>query len=79
MVVNEAMSLVVLVALPSRLFAVPPDALAAHWSVAAALLLGSLPGAWAGASWATRLRAAALHRVLGVLLVGIAVVFAVHR
>jgi hypothetical protein len=30
------------------------------------LLLGSLPGAWLGASWATRMRAGTLHPVLGV-------------
>jgi uncharacterized membrane protein YfcA len=43
------------------------------------LLAGSLPGAWVGASWATRMRAATLHRVLGVLLLGIAAVFAAHH
>jgi hypothetical protein len=42
-----------------------------HWRsgralVAVSLLLGSLPGAWLGASWATRMRAATLHPVLGV-------------
>jgi uncharacterized membrane protein YfcA len=79
-IVNKAMSLlVVLVALPSRLAAVPLDALAAHWSVAAGLLIGSLPGAWLGASWATRMRAATLYRVLGVLLLGMAAVFAAHH
>ena len=40
-----------------------------HWRsgralVAVSLLLGSLPGAWLGASWATRMRT--LHPVLGV-------------
>jgi len=79
-IVNKAMSLVVvLVALPSRLAAVPLDELTAHWSVVGSLLLGSLPGAWAGASWATRMRAATLHRVLGVLLLAIAVVFGAHH
>ena len=79
-IVNKAMSLlVVLVALPSRLVAVPLDALAGYWFVAVSLLLGSLPGAWMGASWATRMRAATLYRVLGVLLLGIAVVFAAHH
>ncbi len=79
-VVNKAMSLVVvLAALPSRLSAVPLDTVAAHWPAAAGLLAGSLPGAWAGASWATRVRAATLYRVLGALLLGIAAVFAVHH
>jgi uncharacterized membrane protein YfcA len=79
-IVNKAMSLlVVLVALPSRLVAVPLDAVASHWFVAVSLLLGSLPGAWMGASWATRMRAATLYRVLGVLLLGIAAVFAAHH
>jgi hypothetical protein len=41
-IVNKAKSLVVvLVALPSRLIAVPPDAVAAHWFVAVSLLLGT--------------------------------------
>lgn len=76
-IVNKAMSLlVVLVALPSRLIAVPFEALAAHWFVAVSLLVGSLPGAWLGATWATRMRASTLYRVLGGLLLGIAVVFA---
>ncbi len=79
-IVNKAMSLVVvLLALPSRLVAVPLDAVAAHWWVAVSLLLGSVPGAWVGAAWATRVRAATLHRVLGVLLLGIAAVFAAHH
>jgi len=79
-IVNKAMSLVVvLVALPSRLLAVPPDAVAAHWSVALSLLLGSLPGAWTGAAWATRMRAATLYRVLAVLLLGIAALFTAHH
>ncbi|GAA3165221.1 sulfite exporter TauE/SafE family protein [Blastococcus jejuensis] len=79
-IVNKAMSLVVvLVALPSRLLAVPADVVAAHWFIAVSLLLGSLPGAWVGASWATRMRAATLYRVLGVLLLGIAAVFAAYH
>jgi uncharacterized membrane protein YfcA len=79
-IVNKALSLTVVVAaIPSRLGAVPLDQLAAHWFVAASLLAGSLPGAWVGAAWATRMRAATLHRVLGVLLFGIAVVFAVYH
>jgi len=79
-IINKAMSLVVvLAAVPSRIVAVPLDAVAAHWLVAVSLLAGSLPGAWVGASWASRVRAATLYRVLGVLLLGIAAVFAAHH
>jgi uncharacterized membrane protein YfcA len=79
-IVNKLMSLVVvLVALPSRLAAVPLDAVATHWLVVVSLLLGSLPGAWVGASWATRMRTETLHRVLGVLLLVIAAVFAFYH
>ncbi|MGK5557381.1 TSUP family transporter, partial [Actinomadura kijaniata] len=68
-ILNKAMSLVVVVtALPARLAAVPAAEVAAHWTVAADLLAGSLLGAWAGASWAVRMRAATLHRVLAALL-----------
>ncbi|MFC5831138.1 TSUP family transporter [Nonomuraea insulae] len=50
-ILNKAMSLiVVLTALPARLAAVPLADLAAHGTVAANLLAGSLLGAWAGAS-----------------------------
>ncbi len=69
-IVNKAMSLaVVLAALPARLITVPYSALAPHWPIAVDLLAGSLAGAWAGASWATRMRTATLHRVLAALLV----------
>lgn len=69
-IVNKAMSLVVvLTALPARLAAVPLATLAPHWPVAVNLLASSLAGAWAGASWATRMRTATLHRVLAGLLV----------
>ncbi|MEU0572572.1 TSUP family transporter [Nonomuraea sp. NPDC005983] len=69
-ILNKAMSLiVVLVALPARLAAVPFTDLTAHWSVAANLLAGSLLGAWAGASWAVRMRTATLYRVLAALMV----------
>ena len=69
-ILNKAMSLaVVLTALPARLIAVPGSELMAHWSIAANLLAGSLAGAWAGASWATRMRSSTLHRVLAGLLV----------
>jgi uncharacterized protein len=64
-IVNKAMSLaVVLTALPARLVAVPYSELTAHWLVAVNLLAGSLAGAWAGASWATRMATATLHKVL---------------
>ena len=79
-VVNKAMSLVVvLTAVPSRLAAVPADVVTAHWPVVVGLLAGSLPGAWMGASWATRVRDATLHRVLGALLLLIAAVFTAHH
>jgi uncharacterized membrane protein YfcA len=69
-ILNKAMSLaVVLTALPARLAAVPLAVLAPHWPIAVNLLAGSLAGAWVGASWATRLRTATLHKVLAVLLV----------
>ncbi len=79
-IVNKAMSLiVVIVAIPSRLVAVPLGTVAGHWSIVVNLLLGSLAGAWLGATWATRMRPATLYRVLAVLLVGIAAVFAAEH
>ncbi|OEJ35165.1 permease [Streptomyces subrutilus] len=69
-ILNKAMSLVVvLVALPARMAAVPAAEVAARWPVAANLLAGSLLGAWAGASWAVRMRSATLCKVLAVLMV----------
>ncbi|MFB7373685.1 sulfite exporter TauE/SafE family protein [Streptomyces sp. NPDC056222] len=69
-ILNKAMSLVVvLVALPARLAAVPAVEVAAHWPVAVNLLAGSLLGAWAGASWAVRMRSATLYKVLAALMV----------
>lgn len=69
-ILNKAMSLVVvLVALPARMAAVPAAEVAAHWPVAANLLAGSLLGAWVGASWAVRMRSATLYRVLAALMV----------
>ena len=68
-ILNKAMSLVVvLTALPARLLSVPFGQVADHWSVIANLLLGSLVGAWLGATWATRVRSATLYRVLAALL-----------
>ncbi|MFJ3658341.1 sulfite exporter TauE/SafE family protein [Streptomyces nigra] len=66
---NKAMSLiVVLVALPARLAAVSAGEIAAHWSVAVNLLAGSLLGAWAGATWAVRMRSSTLYKVLAALM-----------
>jgi uncharacterized membrane protein YfcA len=72
-ILNKALSLVVvLTALPARLATFPLPDLTPHWNVVANLLLGSLAGAWAGASWATRMRSSTLYRVLAALLVLIA-------
>lgn len=76
-IVNKASSLIVVAsALAFRLRVIPLDVLLAHWPVAANLLGGSLVGAWLGADVATRLRAAALYRVIAVLLLAIAAVLA---
>lgn len=48
--------LVVLTALPARLAAVPLSTLGAQWPVVVNLLAGTLVKAWAGASWATKMR-----------------------
>ncbi|MFC9816353.1 sulfite exporter TauE/SafE family protein [Streptomyces virginiae] len=69
-ILNKAMSLVVvLVALPARMAAVPAAELAERWPVAVNLLAGSLIGAWAGASWAVRMRSTTLYKVLAGLMV----------
>jgi uncharacterized membrane protein YfcA len=69
-ILNKAMSLiVVLVALPARLIAVPASEVASHWPVAINLLAGSLLGAWAGAAWAVRMRSSTLYKVLAALMV----------
>jgi uncharacterized membrane protein YfcA len=74
-ILNKAMSLVVVsTALPFRAQAVPWNDVFGHWQVIANLLVGSLLGAWVGASWATRSHARTLYRVLAVLLVAIAMV-----
>lgn len=79
-IVNKAMGLiVVIVAIPSRLLAVPLAEVASHSTIVVNLLVGSLVGAWLGASWATRMRATTLYRVLAILLVAIAVVFAAEH
>jgi uncharacterized membrane protein YfcA len=46
---------VVLTALPARRVAVPYAEIAGRWPVLVNLLAGGLAGAWAGASWATRM------------------------
>ncbi|GEP32671.1 UPF0721 transmembrane protein [Nocardioides szechwanensis] len=72
-ILNKAMSLVVVTAaLPARLLGVSYDQVTAEWLVVVNLLVGSLVGAWAGATWATRMASATLYRVLAVLLVLIA-------
>ncbi|MFF5426487.1 MULTISPECIES: TSUP family transporter [unclassified Streptomyces] len=69
-ILNKAMSLVVvLVALPARLVAVPASEIAGRWPVAVNLLAGSLLGAWAGAAWAVRMRGSTLSKVLAALMV----------
>ncbi|WP_411105226.1 TSUP family transporter [Streptomyces sp. cmx-4-9] len=69
-ILNKAMSLVVvLVALPARLGAVPAAEIAARWPVAVNLLSGSPLGAWAGATWAVRMRSSTLYKVLAALMV----------
>lgn len=74
-ILNKAVSLVVVAsALPFRASTVPFSEIAAHWPVIANLLAGSLIGAWAGASFATRLKSQALYKVIAVLLVVIAAV-----
>ena len=79
-IVNKAMSLVVVAAaIPARLAGVPLSDVMAEWPVVLNLLAGSLVGAWLGASWATRMATATLYRVLALLLVFIAVVFAAER
>lgn len=72
-ILNKAMSLVVVItALPARLAAVSFGELGAHWAIAVNLLAGSLLGAWAGASWAVKMRSATLYKVLAILMVGMA-------
>ncbi|KRF04328.1 permease [Arthrobacter sp. Soil782] len=79
-IMNKAMSLIVVVtALPARLFGVPLAELSPYWFIVLNLLAGSLIGAWIGAHWATRLKSKTLYRVIAVLLVLIAVLlFVTH-
>lgn len=69
------MSLIVVAsALLFRNVAVPFAQVMGHYQVVLTLLLGSLPRAWFGADAATRLSARALHRVMAVLLIVMALV-----
>lgn len=79
-IVNKAMSLVVVVAaVPARLASVPLSEVLGEWTTVVNLLAGSLVGAWVGATWATRMASRTLYRVLAVLLIFIAVVFTAER
>jgi uncharacterized protein len=79
-ILNKAMSLIVVItALPARLASVPYADLAPHWSIVANLLGGSLLGAWAGATWATKMRSATLYKTLAMLLVLIAIALSVSH
>ena len=72
-ILNKAISLVVVAsALPLRAGTVPFADVGSHWPILVNLLAGCLLGAWYGAGWATRLRAATLYKVIAALLVLIA-------
>jgi uncharacterized protein len=73
-ILNKAMSLIVVAAaLLFRTRSVPFSTIAAHWSIIADLLAGSLFGAWFGAGWAIRMRGDTFYRIIAILLVLIAV------
>ena len=73
-ILNKAMSLLVaFTAVPARLAGVSLSSRTPEWPVVLNLLAGSLLGAYAGASWATRMRTSTLYRVLAGILVLIAV------
>jgi uncharacterized protein len=74
-IVNKATSVIVVASgLVSRSQSIQFDAVMAQWPTIATLLSGSLAGAWLGADWATRLKSAALYRIIALLLVLIAAV-----
>jgi uncharacterized membrane protein YfcA len=76
-ILNKAMSLIVVAtALLFRSGTISFAEIAAHWPIMINLLAGSIAGAWFGAGWATRISAGALHRIIGILLVLIALVLA---
>lgn len=73
-VLNKAMSLIVVTsALVFRTRTISLELIASHWGIVANLL-GSLLGAWLGASWATQMKSTTLFKVIAVLLVVIAAV-----
>ena len=69
---NKALSLVVVATALLSAAVVPFSMLFEHWYVIATLLSGSVAGAWCGAGWATQMRSQALYKVIAILLVGIA-------
>lgn len=72
-ILSKATSLIVVAsALVFRSKSAPVADVIAHADVAANLLVGSLAGAWLGASWATRTHRTTLYKVIAVLLVAIA-------
>lgn len=74
-ILNKATSLVVVAsALLFRTKNVPLADVLALIDVVINLLLGSLVGAWLGASWGTRMHGTTLYKVIAVLLVVIAIV-----
>lgn len=70
---------VVSAAPPARLGGVPLSEIADHPGVIVNLLGGSALGAWLGATWATRMAAGTLDRVLAALLVVIAAALAANH
>lgn len=79
-IVNKAISLVVVAsALLFRAGVVPLQQVLDHWTIVATLLSGSLAGAWLGASWATRTPPESLHRLMALLLAGIAAMLMLHH
>lgn len=74
-ILNKATSLIVVAsALAFRTKSIPVADVLAHGEVVINLLVGSLLGAWLGASWATRMHGTALSKMIAVLLVAIAAV-----
>lgn len=74
-ILNKAMSLIVVAtALMFRSGTISSAEIAAHWPIIVNLLAGSIAGAGFGAGWATRISAGALHRIIGILLVLIALI-----
>jgi uncharacterized protein len=74
-ILNKATSLIVVAsALAFRAKYVPVAEMLAHVEVVVNLLVGSLLGAWLGASWAARMHHSTLYKVIAVLLFAIAIV-----